>query len=232
MFQSLDQTQIRDFTNICWRNKWIKLVNENKPVGKTNWVVGCGSKHSAAFEVQSGANWARGRITSGQHWASPSDHTCVCADTLAVCQSSVSLKVTSGQFPFRWKAPCVSLLQGIFWTSECLSPQMGQDRSVGKLKLQEQSLPSEGHCWRNPSLPRPAVGSSEVCSHTSATFCGVGPRLPTAVALLTVAFSGFAVFPASAQPSSQCFLGPPSQKLLVPKSLTLGLSLRESKLSQ
>lgn len=153
-------------------------------MGKTNWVVGCGSKNSASFEVQSRANWARGRITSGQHWASPSDHTCACvADTLAVCQDSLSLKFTSGQFPFRLKCSRVSLLQGIFWTPECLSPQMGQDRSVGKLKLKEQSLTNAGRCWRNTSLPRLAVGSSEACSHTSAALSGVEPWLPTAVAI-------------------------------------------------
>lgn len=60
---------------------------------------------------------------------------------------------------------CVSLLWGIFWTSECFNPQVDQDRSVGKLRHQEQSFTNGGCCcWRNTLLPGPSVGSCEIYS--------------------------------------------------------------------
>lgn len=162
-------------------------------------------------------------------------HLHMCNQTfLFFCQYSLRLPWRSPMVSSLsgWNISCVSLLWGIFWTSECFNPQVGQDRSVGTLELQEQSLSDEGCCcWRNTPLPGPPVGSSEMCSTqfpSSFQWAWASVSL-SSDPFLTYPLMTLLPFQSLFQASFQDHL---LKTLLAPKTLMLGLILRESKLSQ
>lgn len=131
----------------------------------------------------------------------------------SACPGSPTVSSPSGQ-----SASCVSLLWGIFWTSECLSPQVGQDRSVATLNqwgaLLMEKYPSFFH--RQWKVLRRALHAF------SAVFLGLSPSFPSSDPFLNVPLLAFLPFQTLLLASSQCFLGSPSQKTICTQILDSG----------